>query len=491
MRVRSIVAVVILLSSYSWAQHSVYAGKPVQNASGRGIQASILVCTSTATGFPCSPTATIYTVPTPPSNPGSGTPIAGSTFSTDANGNFSFGCDPGLMQLQITVPGLTYTFVDTCPGVGSPTSGLTDPGSNGILKRTALNITAIAGSSDIIGTFSGCSGTLHLAADGSCHAAVLIAPTAAQNITGAFPLLVSDPGSSIGIGTSTIISGNQLEIHSNTQTLSSWFSHVSGLPPPAGTSNGPAPILSLTFSRGTQASPAAVQGSSSGGDPLGEYALAGFDSSVYANAASIQGLAVENWTASHHGASLQMFATLAGTSTQQEVFRFALNPTVGNINNFSNLDLAISQLKVLAWGPSGGGSGFDIGLSRHGPGVIRVGNGTFDDVTGNLQAGIYSTGTNCSVNSASPAACGSASSGSFVVPTTTTSYTVNSTSVGTHSRVIILPTTDASDLPSAPTCNAPAAGFSGESARSAGVSFTFTLPSTTGTTCWVYWIVNQ
>ncbi len=111
----------LLLAVPSFAQHSVYAGKPVQNASGRGVPASILVCTATATGFPCSPLATIYTVPTPPSSPGSGTVIAGSMITTDANGNFTFGCDPGLIQLQITVPGTTYTFVDNCPSLGGGT----------------------------------------------------------------------------------------------------------------------------------------------------------------------------------------------------------------------------------------------------------------------------------------------------------------------------------------------------------------------------------
>ena len=37
--------------------------------------------------------------------------------------------------------------------------GMADPGSNGILKRTALNTTAVAGYTDIVGLFSSCSGT--------------------------------------------------------------------------------------------------------------------------------------------------------------------------------------------------------------------------------------------------------------------------------------------------------------------------------------------
>lgn len=102
----------------------------------------------------------------------------------------------------------------------------------------------------------------------------------------------------------------------------------------------------------------------------------------------------------------------------------------------------------------------------------------------------FGTLTNCHVNSTSPAACGSATSGSFVVSTGMTSYTVDTTAVTAHSRIFVVPVTDASDLPSRPTCNAPAPGYFGESSRATGKSFTFTLPNTSGTTCWNYWIVN-
>jgi hypothetical protein len=103
----------------------------------------------------------------------------------------------------------------------------------------------------------------------------------------------------------------------------------------------------------------------------------------------------------------------------------------------------------------------------------------------------YGTASNCNVNSASPAACGAAPSGTVVVPTTTTTYTVNTTAVTANSRILILPITDASGLSGAPTCNAPPTPFIGyESGRTAATSFTFTLPSTTGTSCWTYWIVN-
>lgn len=102
------------------------------------------------------------------------------------------------------------------------------------------------------------------------------------------------------------------------------------------------------------------------------------------------------------------------------------------------------------------------------------------------------TATNCNPGSSvSPAACSSASSGVIVVPTTTTTYTVNTTAVTANSRIILEPITDNSGITGSPTCVAPPTPFTAyPSARSAGTSFTFTLPSTAGASCWNYILVN-
>lgn len=104
----------------------------------------------------------------------------------------------------------------------------------------------------------------------------------------------------------------------------------------------------------------------------------------------------------------------------------------------------------------------------------------------------YNTLSNCNPGSSvSPTACGSAPSGTVVVPTTTATYTVNTTAVTANSRILIHAITDNSGLTGAPTCTAPPTPFVAfESARVAGTSFTFTLPSTTGASCWTYNIVN-
>lgn len=108
-----------------------------------------------------------------------------------------------------------------------------------------------------------------------------------------------------------------------------------------------------------------------------------------------------------------------------------------------------------------------------------------------ISASAYATSTNCAVNSVSPAACGSAPSGAVVIPTATATYTVNTSIVTAASRILLFPMSFAGNLPSAPTCVAPAVTSAPTiSAISAGVSFTITLPSTTGQTCWQYSVVN-
>jgi hypothetical protein len=95
------------------------------------------------------------------------------------------------------------------------------------------------------------------------------------------------------------------------------------------------------------------------------------------------------------------------------------------------------------------------------------------------------------VNSVSPAVCGSAAAGAVVIPTTTGTYTVNTSAVTAHSRIGLTWLTFAADLPSSPTCVAPAITQEPTiSAISAGTSFTITLASTTGQTCVYYTIID-
>ncbi len=147
---------------------------------------------------------------------------------------------------------------------------------------------------------------------------------------------------------------------------------------------------------------------------------------------------------------------------------------------------------------SGGFPGIDAQQSA--AGVISLTNfiggspptihGTDSQWSTDTYATTYSTVGNCAVNSASPAACGSAASGVFVVPATVTAYTVNTTAVTGNSHIFLFPRTDNTGIPSAPTCTLPA--ITAEPVRSAsvvGTSFTLTIASS-GITCWDYFIVD-
>lgn len=128
-------------------------------------------------------------------------------------------------------------------------------------------------------------------------------------------------------------------------------------------------------------------------------------------------------------------------------------------------------------------SGTDLVLATFGGSNIKLNNP--------VNATQFLSNTNCNVNSASPAACGAAPAGSFVVPTTTTTYTVNTTVVHAASEIFLIARTDNTNLSGAPTCVAPPTPFVAVvTGRTAGTSFTFTLPSTTGTSCWDYLIFN-
>lgn len=111
--------------------------------------------------------------------------------------------------------------------------------------------------------------------------------------------------------------------------------------------------------------------------------------------------------------------------------------------------------------------------------------------TGSVGGFTYVTKSNCKVNSVSPAACVAAPAGSVVIPTTTTTYTVNTTVVTTNSEIQITWRTDATGLPSAPTCVAPnITTLPVVSARVPFTSFTITMTSTAGQTCFDYNIMN-
>jgi len=113
--------------------------------------------------------------------------------------------------------------------------------------------------------------------------------------------------------------------------------------------------------------------------------------------------------------------------------------------------------------------------------------------TGNLftpvvSSGTYVTTNNCS-SSASPAVCGSAAAGSFVLPAAATTITVNTTAVTANSQIIVI-NDDSLGTKLSVTCNT-ALDQVFVSARVAATSFTITgTAPVTNPNCYSYLIIN-
>lgn len=108
--------------------------------------------------------------------------------------------------------------------------------------------------------------------------------------------------------------------------------------------------------------------------------------------------------------------------------------------------------------------------------------------TGGSNSPAYSTATNCS-SSASPAVCGSAAAGSFVLPAAATTVTVNTTKVTANSQIIVV-NDDSLGTKLSVTCNT-ALDQVFVSGRVAATSFTITgTAPVTNPNCYSYLIVN-
>lgn len=162
-------------------------GKPVFAGAG----APVRVCANTGSygnNVPCTPLATIYTdsvnnVPAP--NP----------FNADASGNFHIYAATGCYLVETTIDGQISDQPDYCFGSNGSSSGggMADPGANGIMKRTALNVTNIANANDVASLWGSCSAASpFLTYTGLC---------------GNPPILPSGPSGTVSVNTSTTQTG--------------------------------------------------------------------------------------------------------------------------------------------------------------------------------------------------------------------------------------------------------------------------------------------
>jgi hypothetical protein len=118
-------------------------------------------------------------------------------------------------------------------------------------------------------------------------------------------------------------------------------------------------IINFFKSKGTQASPAAVQSTGYELDSLGGINFGGWDGVEYfTGSASILTSPDENWTSSNHGGHLSIYGTNIGGASPQAIAQFGgLDSTqTGTTNN-------IIFFRPLVWGNNGGAE----------PGIFPVG----------------------------------------------------------------------------------------------------------------------
>lgn len=102
---------ILLLSALGLAQNyqGSYFSRLVHDSAGNILPgAAVRVCTAEATGTPCFPTAVIYT------DSKLSATITNPTTAA-SNGDLSFGCVPGIYQIQVTSQSMTTTYKDVCP----------------------------------------------------------------------------------------------------------------------------------------------------------------------------------------------------------------------------------------------------------------------------------------------------------------------------------------------------------------------------------------
>lgn len=134
----------------------------------------------------------------------------------------------------------------------------------------------------------------------------------------------------------------------------------------------------------------------------------------------------------------------------------------------------------------------DTTLFRSAAGVIGAGT-TTSNTLGSFKGIAYLTDTNCA-DSAGAAACGSATSGSFVIDAATTSTVVSTSSVTANSQIHVQEDSSLNTRLSV-TCNTQSSLVLGSprvTARTPGTSFTVTIEvgPTTNPMCLNYTIIN-
>lgn len=177
-------------------------------------------------------------------------------------------------------------------------------------------------------------------------------------------------------------------------------------------------------------------------------------------------------------------ATIASNSGDLEF-------TAGGTNqNITLTPSGTGYLHVTSGGLHIDGGGGSAVVAGNGSNELTVVGG-FATFSGHgVISNIYATPTNCA-SAASPAVCGSAAAGHFVIPAGATTVTVNTTAVTANSEILINEDQSLGAALSV-TCNTGISSVPAVSARVAGTSFSVVISASLATNpvCYDYSIIN-
>ncbi len=137
--------VLLFLTATAFGQGGIINGIALKSNGVPASGATVRVCTSTATGTPCSPAASIY------SDAALSVPKGtGGVFNSDGNGNYWFYAAPGPYKIQVTIGSSTYTLMEQ---VGIDGTNATVAKINGMLfagpgSTPTIDVAVAAGSSN-------------------------------------------------------------------------------------------------------------------------------------------------------------------------------------------------------------------------------------------------------------------------------------------------------------------------------------------------------
>jgi hypothetical protein len=239
------------------------------------------------------------------------------------------------MQSENIQKGYAYWFVTLFVSV---TATLLFSGASIALAALTLSGTSISGDSTIV---IDTSSTISIGA-ASSTGITIGNTTSAVFFPGTTEIGTTSTSTNLNASTLTIVGNQPLELHSDYANGIDLYTHADA--------EFRAPYISLYKSRGTEASPTALQYTGYEQDSIGGINFGGWDGSEYGVGAAIYSQTSGNWTPTSTGGFLSIYDTFNGRTSQNQVIQFGgVDPegdgpaTYGNIISYRAITFSGNQ----------------------------------------------------------------------------------------------------------------------------------------------------